>query len=284
MTEPITQSPTEPGIYDGISDLTYHADRNSLSSSGARALLEPGGPAKFRYGVVEYKKDWDFGHVAHALVLGEGSAIEVLDYKDWRTKDAKADAAAARAAGKVPILTAMYEVAKTMAEAALTHPLGEILFASGVAEQSWYWNDPVTGVRLRCRPDWNTGGDHPLFVDYKTTKSADPAQFIKSAKDYGYHCQEPFYLDGATELGVDAQFYFFCQEKTAPYLPSVVQLPAEAVAEGRRLNRAAIDLYARCVETDTWPGYEPIVHTPPWPDWYSRTTETTLAHLERQAA
>lgn len=284
MSEPITTAPTEPGIYDGISDLTYHADRGSLSSSGARKLLEPGGPAKFKFGRVETKKEWDFGHVAHALVLGEGSAVEVIDAKDWRTKVAKEAAEDARAAGKVPILTAMYETAKVMAEAALTHPLGEILFASGVAEQSWYWNDPVTGVRLRCRPDWNTGGDHPLFVDYKTTKSADPRQFIKSAIDYRYHCQDPFYVDGAAAHGIDAQFLFFCQEKTPPYLPSVIELPTVAIEEGRRLNRAAIDLYARCVETDTWPGYEPIVHHPPWPDWASRQSEAIVSQLERQTA
>ncbi|PZT94654.1 MAG: recE [Gordonia sp. (in: high G+C Gram-positive bacteria)] len=281
MTATISEPPSDPGIYEGLSDIAYHADRNSLSSSGARTLLEPGGPAKFRYGAVEVKKEWDFGHVAHALVLGEGSHVAVIDAKDWRTKAAKEAAEDARAAGQVPILTAVYDRAKEIADAALSHPLGEILFSRGVAERSWYWDDPVTGVRLRCRPDWDTS---PFFVDYKTTKSADPAQFIKSAKDYGYHCQEPFYTDGAAALGVETEFLFFCQEKTAPYLCSVVRLPAEAVAEGRRLNRAAIDLYARCVETDTWPGYEPIVHTPPWPDWYSRTTETTLSNLERLAA
>ncbi|MFD0927383.1 hypothetical protein ACFQ04_16710, partial [Williamsia deligens] len=84
-----TEIPSEDGIYDDIPDTLYHSSRDSLSSSGARTLLEPGGPAKFVGAPRVEKKEYDLGHVVHALVLGKGSDLAVLKYDDWRTKAAR---------------------------------------------------------------------------------------------------------------------------------------------------------------------------------------------------
>ncbi|QFG13487.1 exonuclease VIII [Gordonia phage Powerball] len=274
--------PAEDGIYEGISDLEYHGDRDSLSSSGARTLLEAGGPAKFRYARRVDKSDYDFGHVAHALILGEGSSIAVIDAKDWRTKAAKEARDAARADGQVPVLADTYAQGEQLARAAKTHPLGELLFAEGVPELSAYWHDEQTGMRLRCRPDWMTG---PLMVDVKTTKSAAPRDFAKSCADYGYHQQEAFYRDGLSALGLDdVQFLFFAIEKTRPFLCSVIELPPAAVAVGRSLNRVAVDLYADCVTNDRWPGYPEIIHRIDLPEWSYRAAEYTIRQHERQSA
>ncbi|MDL9938711.1 PD-(D/E)XK nuclease-like domain-containing protein [Gordonia sp. ABSL1-1] len=274
--------PEADGIYAGIPDGIYHGDPHSLSSSGARTLLEPGGPAKFRHARRVDKAEYDFGHVAHALILGEGSQIAIIDAKDWRTKAAQVERDAARATGLVPVLRSTYRAGESLALAAKSHALGELLFAEGQPEQSVYWHDDQTGVRLRCRPDWMTAG--PLVVDVKTTKSAAPREFSKSVVDYGYHCQEAFYRDGLAAHGIDAQFLFFAIEKGYPYLCSVIELPAEAVAAGRALNRAAIDLYARCRETDIWPGYPPIIHRADLPDWAYRSAESTVTRIESELA
>jgi hypothetical protein len=274
--------PTEDGIYQGISDEEYHGDPDSLSSSGARALLQPGGPAKFKHAPRVQKREYDFGHVAHALILGEGSAIAVIDADDWRTKAAREQRDNARADGKVPVLVDTYVQGAALALAAKQHPLGELLFAEGTPELSVYWHDPETGVRLRCRPDWMHTS--PMVVDVKTTKSAAPTDFVRSVADYGYHCQQAFYVDGLAAHGIDAQFLFFAIEKTRPFLCSVIELPDEAVQLGRRLNRAAVDLYARCCETGEWPGYPPIIHRLELPPWTYTSAETTLSQLERQPA
>ena len=278
------EPPAEDGIYGDVPDTAYHADPHSLSSSGARALLQPGGPAKFKYAPRVEKAEYDFGHVAHALILGEGSAIEVIDADSWRTKDAKAARDKARAEGKVPVLRATFKSGEQLAQAAKTHPLGELLFAEGVPEQSAYWHDEQTGVRLRCRPDWITGGDRPFQVDVKTTKSAAPQDFAKSIADYGYHQQQAFYVDGLAARGVQTEFLFFAVEVTYPYLCSVIELPHDAVALGRSLNRAAIDLYADCTKHDHWPGYPEVIHRVALPDWVYRTAESTLRRLEGTTA
>lgn len=261
--------PETDGLYPGISERDYHADRTSLSSSGARTLLKS--PARFRYEQDHpvFKDVFDMGTVAHTLVLGEGSEIVVVDADSWRSKAAKEAKDAARAEGKTPILAADYQVAREMADAIGAHPTAAKLLSSGSPELSGYWRDADTDIRLRFRADWLTEYEgRPLCVDYKTTVSADPEEFAKAAARYGYAVQFWWYVTGLNRVGVeDAGMVFVCQEKTPPYLVSVVELDEAAFAEGARQARRAIDLYWRCLERDEWPGYPdhivPIT-LPPW--------------------
>ncbi|WP_207842584.1 PD-(D/E)XK nuclease-like domain-containing protein [Williamsia soli] len=274
--------PDADGIHPHVPDTVYHGDRHSLSSSGARALLEPGGPAKFKHAPRVEKKEYDFGHVAHALILGEGSSIVIVEADSWRTNDAKAARVQAREDGKVAVLVDTYRQGEALAKVAKQHPLGELLFAQGRAEDSIYWHDDATGVRLRARPDWTTAG--PLVVDVKTTRSAAPRDFAKSCAEYGYHQQEAWYLDGLAAHGIEAQFVFFAIEVTKPYLCSVTELPTEAVAVGRSLNRAAINVFNRCYTTDEWPGYAPRIHQVDLPAWAYGRAQMTLDTLEGASA
>ncbi|MCK0517903.1 PD-(D/E)XK nuclease-like domain-containing protein [Williamsia sp. DF01-3] len=267
MTLATATAPTEVGIYADIPDAVYHADRNSLSSSGARKLLPPSCPAIFRYEQdqpPEIKTEFEFGHAAHTLVLGKGADLVDVGFDSWATKASKEARDAARAAGKTPLKSEDYAKAHAMAAAVKRNPVAAALLENGTPELSMYWDDPETGSRLRCRPDWltHTTTGRPLCVDYKTTaKSAQPAAFGKSAADFGYHQQAPFYLDGLEANGLaDAAFLFVVQSKVAPYLVSVVELDPEAIALGRDLNRAAIRLFADCMATDTWPSYGDHIH------------------------
>ena len=74
---------------------------------------------------------------------------------------------------------------------------------------------------------------------------------------FGYHMQAPWYLDLVKGVGMsdDPQFLFVVQEKTPPYLVTVIEYDDLALAEGRRRNREAITTYLHCRETGQWPGY-----------------------------
>lgn len=265
--------PPNDGMYARVPESVYHGDRNSLSSSGARMLLDPSCPALFRQNQDEPpnpKPQYDFGHAAHKMVLGEGSQLVRVDKDDWRTNEAKAKRAKAWEEGKAPLLAKDIELAQVMAGRVFAHPIAGRLLEEGSAEMSGYWHDDATGVRCRFRPDWlpKTRG-RMVCLDYKTAVSANPNHFRKAAADYGYHQQAAWYLDGLREVEVsdDAAFLFVVQQKTAPFLVSVVQLEPEDIEAGRRLNRRAIDVYAQCVETNTWPGFGDGIHTvglPPW--------------------
>lgn len=289
--------PLEDGLYAKVSEAIYHGDADSLSSSGARTLLNDC-PAMFRAKQDEPpdpKPQYDFGHAAHKMVLGEGQQLFVLDPQiHGRTKDgeiAKVPAATAkwkdadaraREAGKLPITKANMDIAQRMAGVVHTNRLAAKLLSAGMAEMSGYWTDAETGVRLRFRPDYLpdlTG--RMVCVDYKTAVSADPRKFIRSALDYGYHQQAAWYLDGlrATDVSDDAAFLFIVQCKSAPYLVSLVQLDPATIELGRRQNRAAIDLFAKCRADNEWPGYGDGIHVLSLPNWAVTQIESALADV-----
>lgn len=268
----------DPKIVDDLPDTAYHADRESLSSSGARMLLPPSTPAKFRYRMdspPEHRDVFDFGHVAHSLVLGVGSPTVIVEADSWRSKAAQQQKQDAYDAGHVPILAADYRRADALAEAVHDHPVAGILLSpGGRAETSIYWDDAETGVRLRARPDWLTDvGGRPVVVDFKTAQSAAPTEFERKAGTFGYAFQQAFYLDGVKACGLadDAAFVFIVAEKEPPYEVAVYEYDPEAVEFARKQVRQAIDLYARCVEADEWPGYtDDGIRTISLPGWMKK--------------
>lgn len=279
---------TEPGMYDAIANDDYHADPvdgGSLSFSGAKKLLPPYCPAIYRYEREHpvYKDTFDFGSAAHHLVLGDDTVkIAIIDADSWRTNAAKEQKEQARAEGKVPLLQKDWAVVEAMAKALLEHPWASQLLHpdSGVAEQSMFWQDDRTGVWRRGRLDWlpHTNGSRLIVPDYKTAASADPESFAKSAANYGYHQQKAWYEDGLAALGYpDPVLVFIAQEKEPPYLVSVVELDTNATTIGHHLNREAVDLYATCTATDTWPGYtDTDVALVGLPGWYENRFEEVL--------
>lgn len=280
MTATMTQEITAPGVYDLTAE-AYHADPvpgGSLSSSGARRLLPPGCPALYRYErdhPPAPKRTFDLGHAAHRKVLGAGPPIVVINAADYRTKSAQEKRDAAHAAGAVPLLEAEHEQVEAMAAALREHPEAGPLLRSdrGQPEQSLFWVDRPTGVWRRARPDWLPSGwpgPRLILPEYKSCRSADPEAIQRAIAEYGYHQQADWYLDAVRALGLAderAAFVLICQEKTPPYLITVVEPDQTALAVGRLLNRDALRLYRECVDSGRWPGYADDVlrvSLPPW--------------------
>lgn len=275
-------APSKDGLYSNISDVAYHADRDSLSSSGAKTIITLT-PAEYMAQLLEPpnpKPQYDFGHAAHKMVLGKGADLVRVDAKDWRTNVAKESREKAWAHGKAPLLKSQIDIAQRMAGKVFEHRIAAKLLENGSAELSGYWHDDATGVRLRFRPDFlpEAGRGRPLIVEYKTAASANPKRFAKAAFDYGYHQSAPWYIDGLREVaGVDdAAFVFIVQQKDPPFLVSVCQLDPEDIELGRRQNRRAINIYAACRESGQWPGYDGIALCT-LPIWARRQIEDDLA-------
>lgn len=267
-----------PAIRDDLTAEEYHADKTSVSSSGLRALLAPGCPAQFKYdrdNPQPPKREFDFGHVAHKLVLGEGAQVEIVDYPDWRTIDAREQRDNAHAEGRIPILTKDYETAAAMAFQVRQHPIAGPLFTpdSGRPELSLYWTDPATGVRCRVRPDWlKELPGLTLAVDYKSCRDASPEAVSRAIRDYAYHQQDALYVEGVWRvLGPeDVRFVFVFQSKTPPYLITVRELTQQDRDIGRARNERALRIYQECESTGVWPDWTgPVTEIPQigMPSW-----------------
>lgn len=260
-----------PVVRDDLTAEEYHADKTSISSSGLRALLDPGCPAQFKYdrdNPAPPKREFDLGHAAHKLVLGEGPEFRVIDYPDYKKKAAQNERDEAYEDGLVPLLTKEHDQVQAMAEAIRRHPIAGGLFAPGTgrAELSIYWTDKATGVRCRVRPDWlKELPGLALAVDYKTARDASPAAVSRAIKDHSYHQQDAFYTDGiwAALQPADVRFVFVFQSKTAPYLITVRELTDQDRDIGRARNERALRLYADCTARDEWPDWTgPVTEIP----------------------
>jgi hypothetical protein len=189
------------------------------------------------------------------------------------TKAAKEAKAAAYAEGRVPLLAKEKAQVDGMAEALRAHPIASALLdpAHGKPEQSGFWQDDVHGITRRFRLDWlpDASEGRLIVADYKTCQSAEPGAIRKAVANFGYHQQHAWYVDGCHALGLadDIAFVFIFQEKTAPYVTTVIELDAEAVQIGRKLNDRALAVYAECVATDTWPAYTSDVELISLPGW-----------------
>lgn len=271
---------TAPGVHQ-MTDAEYHADPvpgGSLSRSEAKQLLEC--PARFAWERQHGRKprrEWDIGHAAHKLILGSGPDLVRVDADEWRSKAVKADVAAIREAGGVPLRPSDFDTVHAMADKLREHPIARRLFDRdhGQPEQTLIWHG--SDVWLRARLDWlpDPKPDGRMVIpDYKTCDTASPAAIRKAVASYAYHLQDAWYSAAVDNvLGVAPAFVFVFQEKAPPYLVTVAQLDDEAKDAGHRAMSAAIEIWRQCTESGIWPGYVgdaeiPEISLPPWTDRY----------------
>lgn len=275
---------TAPGVYDLPVDV-YHRDPvagGSLSSSGARAMLPPSCPARYRWELdnpgTGSTRAFDVGTAAHRLVLGAGEPIHVVDAPNWRTAAARAEADDARAAGHVPLLAHEYTVVEQMATALRNHPVAAALLdpaRGGAAEQTLVWQDERTGVWCRALVDWLPAADpaRRYYVpDYKTANAADLESLRRAMATYRYHQQAAWYVEGVRAVGVHPapEFVFVVQEKAPPYLVTIYYPDAVAMRGADALNHVGRTVWQHCNATGEWPGYAADIVELSLPVWAER--------------
>lgn len=217
---------------------------------------------------------FDIGTVVHGFVLEPDSIEEeyvVPPEINRRTKAGKAEWAEFLEAneGKIMLTQEQLDMARYMADSILEHPVAGSLFSGGLAEKSFYWKDPATGLLCRVRPDYLR---EDVLVDLKTTRSADAIEFAKSVANYRYFVQAPYYCDGVREttggaLAPDTMI-FVGVEKTPPYLVNTFVLDERAIAQGRKEYRSNLKGLAECMRNDRWPGYDTTIKSIDLPGWY----------------
>ena len=265
IAEPIAAGAPTLGIHADLSNTDYHADKTSLSSSGARKILAPSTPAHFRYeqdNPQPATKTFDYGNAAHKRVLGNGPELVVIEHDTWNTKAAKAEVAEARERGAIPLKQHEMDMINGMADAIRRHPLASALLdpAYGAPEQSGFWIDEPTGIRRRVRFDWlpSIQEGRLIIPDYKTAADASDDAMQRDIAKYGYNQQADWYEEAARALGLggqDAELLLIVQEKKAPFLINVIGIEFGSRIIGGAKNRAAINTFAECMSTGNWPGY-----------------------------
>lgn len=297
-----------PGIYRDVDPADYHADccpAPSLNQSTAKVLIERSPlHAKMQHPRLtpvqddeadpeKYDKAKAIGNAAHALMLGRGKTIGIIEHDDFRSKAAKEARQQALAAGVEPVLAAHYEAATEMvtsARAQIALHEADDAFRFGSAEAVLVWQED--GLWFRTMIDW-LHDDLLTIDDFKTSGlSAAPHGLGYMMVNAGWDVQAAMFERGLDILDPKnagrRRFRFIVQENQPPFALSVVQLGEGAMTMGRKKLQTAVDIWKRCIATNTWPGYVPRVITPEYPgfkesQWLERELTEFSGGNERDA-
>ena len=204
-----------------------------------------------------------FGTAAHKWILEPDTFWNdyvIAPKVDRRTKAGKEEWAAflEESAGKTAITEDDLQVIKDMDAAIMANPTAAALLKTGAHEVPITWKEEWTGELCKCRPDVITTY-HGLnyIVDYKTTGSCEDGAFERACRKYGYKLQAAMYIDGAFLDSLEPyRFAFVAQEKTPPYAVRCYFCDDGFLDEGMDLFRELIELYHKCKQANSWPGYE----------------------------
>ena len=270
----------EPGLY-AMPAAEYHADPAPEASLSRGAICDllyysprhcwTHHPRLNPHWVYENDKAFDLGNAAHdALLCGMGRVVP-LEFKDFRTKAARAARLETIEMGKLPVLAEQYEQISVMVETAKAFwtdsiHLAGINFGAGMTEISAFWIEGEERTWCRARFDW-IANDRSLIVDYKSTLGAAHPQWWahRHLVQEGLDVQAAWYLRAAARTCPESvmagtDFLFLVQECNPPYACSLVALDRGYLEMAEEKVEHGLRLWRQCSARNLWPGYTSRVH------------------------
>jgi hypothetical protein len=229
-----------PFFTDLLSNEEYHA-MPGLSSSAFKAFCQS--PAKYKEYLAKKNDEEEdkpaliLGTLIHTMVLEphkKETDVFVLPELNLRTNAGKAEKEALflEHTGKQVVTPEQMLIAEDVARRVKADPTCQALFASGVAERSYFWIDDCTGLLCKCRPDW-INFDLPAMVDIKSTDDCSEGSFARDVEKYWYDVQSAWYLRGVVEVTGTwvNNFSFVACEKKNPFMPPMIYIMDGAYLE-----------------------------------------------------
>jgi exodeoxyribonuclease VIII len=134
----------------------------------------------------------------------------------------------------------------------------------GNIESSIFFNDSITGLPLKVRPDNHFFAKSPFgegiwVVDIKTTEDASPKSVAKAVANFSYEIQAAMQVDGLQafyDKPVVMYIYLFV-EKKFPYSYGLYSLDlSNDIDIGRVRYQRYLQDVKSCLESGVWPSYD----------------------------
>lgn len=246
-----------PAQLSGLTDTDYHSS-SPLGSSDLKLILRSCAHFAAKDKNRKETAAMIFGKALHKAILepkrfdedvaimpvfaGKGS---VLAREKWALEHH----------GKIIIDEAEHEDLKGMVQSITNHRAASRLIVGGKSEESFFWQDPVTGLACKCRPDY-TRPDR-ILLDLKSTEDATLEAFERTILKYKYHLSAAHYLEGTSSVtGVAYEtFLIIAVEKIYPYGVQVFEMDFGALEKGRELCNRALLRYKNSIGLPKIPGY-----------------------------
>ena len=224
-------------------------------------------PAKYKWEQLHRDEEGDnkafiIGNYVHAALLEPDTLSRdfiVIDMKTRHNKEYYAAAATAKKTGKTVILAGEvaeinYMVENVQADSHVMELLSDAYPEISTAAK-------IGDVWLKARIDAYLP-ERRIVMDIKTTGESI-YWFGNNVKRWGYDISAPLYMDvlntAALELNDPAHgadtYIFIVIEKSAPYGVKLFEMTPEYLAVGRTKYMKALPLFAKCLATNVWPGY-----------------------------
>lgn len=273
---------TAKGAYPDISNEDYHRNplllpEPSLSSSGIKTLLTKS-PRHYWWDSVMNPNRAPESDKPH-LVVGKAIHDALLLPERWNNDehfhtvpDGFVAAHSVKWADYIPSYRKAVRMGKSiipesdvakvnrMVAEVAKDELATALLMSGTPEMTLVWQDHLTGVWCRARPDV-LPDLRAIVPDVKSSIDGSPEAFEKSADKFRYLHSAAFYLDGLNAVfgEEERRFVFIVIEKSEPFTVTIYQADEGDIELARMENRRAINLFAECLKRGTdieaWPDY-----------------------------
>ena len=210
-----------------------------------------------------------FGSAFHTLILEPDKFDDEFVFVEASTRNTKIYKDAVKEEeDRSVLLMSEAQLLEAMKDSLMNHTIASNMFSGGEAEQSFFWTDPETGIRMKCRPDYLI---EKVVVDLKTARDASYDAFLKNVIAYRYFVQNPLYTDGINQVsGYDVEkFVFVVVEKTPPHPVAIYQLDDVAIEHGRMVYREDLATLAAYLSNpiETWTGYPEEIQDMSLPQW-----------------
>ena len=221
----VMEQPKTDYYIDGMPNEEYHKPEHGESSSTVKNF----DPATYQWSRTAKRdesklKALDFGTDFHTYVLepdvfsAQYKVLPTFNRRKADEKQAELDLIEEwKKTGVTPVTAEDMAKLKAMKDSAMAHPtIAAILALNGIAERSYFWTDPDTGVDCKIRPDWLVldlnDTNRPAFMandpDYKdaTTLVFDLKSIAQLDKmqaqieNLKYYVQDAFYTRGIEQV------------------------------------------------------------------------------------
>lgn len=262
----------KPGIYDEITDLTYHRLWTGACSSSFLKRMAESSP---RHAQIERRMHRDtpsmrIGSALHCLLLrphrfNELFAVTPLEI-NRRTKEGKAayEQFLADAGDRQVLAPKELASAKLAAETAQRNK-GVMQLLERCPRRELSVVAEYEGVLCKIRLDL-AAMTLPVGGDLKSTgENATVSDFERAMANYDYDLQACLYMDVASVAGLELEHFAFAVVETAQIdddgrpdrhtEAAVFRIDEESIAATRPWLRKLLAFYRQCEEAGVWPAY-----------------------------
>lgn len=148
------------------------------------------------------------------------------------------------------------------------HPLCNLIFADGTANELVQFEEEMSGALVSFRSHW-VDNTNNLIVHLSSTKDASEEQFAKDSVNFKNHKRAAIQLDGYANINQPKMAFLFVNvEREAPYKISCLFLDERSISAGRSIYLDNCALFMECVKSGKWPGFSEKAVPVSLPEWY----------------